>query len=303
MKMPPRLDLTLRGLLPTLSPAETRVARVFLHAVETQSNPRVAQVAEQARTSTASVVRLYQRLGYERFSDFWIDLTLSSRASQSDDIPTAGRLRQGDSLADVVASLRTTEQLSLSDTADSLDLTALERAVSLVSAAPRVDLFGIGASAVVTADLQQKLCRIGLAALRSESPHVALTTISAAPGGTVAIAVSHSGETAAVVEFAAIAGAAGIDVISITNVAGSALAARSDVVLTTAAQEAPFRAGALTSRTAQLLVSDCLYIGVALATYDRSMAALRSTYGVIEEVEDAAAARSAGRRRGRPSTH
>ena len=31
--------------------------------------------------------------------------------------------------------------------ADSLDLTALARAVSLVSAAPRVDLFGIGASA------------------------------------------------------------------------------------------------------------------------------------------------------------
>lgn len=294
-----RLDVVLRGLLPTLSPSEFRVAEVFLESVEAQANPRVAQVAHDARTSTATVVRLYQRLGYERFSDFWIDLTLSTWGVRLDE-PTqmAGRLDKDHSLAEVVSSLCAHEQLSLADTAASLDLDALARAVELLAHSPRVDLFGVGASALVTADLQQKLSRIGMSALRSEATHQAWTAIAAAPPGTVAVVVSHTGETHDVVEFTRIAVTSGAKVIAITNFAGSAMATQADVVLTTAAREVPFRAGALSSRIAQLLLVDCLYTGVALATYDRSMAALRRTYGVIEENESARAVRRSPRGRG-----
>lgn len=288
----PRLDVVLRGLLPSLTPSEARVAGVFLGAAEAQENPRVAQVARDARTSTATVVRLYQRLGYERYSDFWIDLTLSTRGAHVGEPPQlAGRLDKDDSLTDIVASLCATERLSLADTAASLNLDDLARAVELVSAAPRIDLFGVGASAVVTADLHQKLCRIGMSALRSESTHEAWTAVAAAPLGTVAVAISHTGETRDVVEFARIARASGAAVIAITNFMGSSLAARADVVLTTAAREVAFRAGALSSRIAQLLVVDCLYSGVALATYDRSITALRQTYVVIDENEEGVSVR------------
>ena len=245
-------------------------------------------MAEQAETSTATVVRLYQRVGYDHFSDFWIDLALSTRGARPDGLTAmAGRLSPGDSLSDVVTSLCATEQLSLADTADSLDLDDLARAVDLVAHAASVDLFGVGASAVVTADLHMKLTRIGLSSLRSEATHEALTAIAAAPSGTVAVAISHSGETNAVVDYARVAAASGARVVAVTNFAASSLAAQADVVLTTAAREVPFRAGALSSRIAQLLLVDCLFIGVALATYERSMAALRRTYGVIQESEGA----------------
>ena len=79
--------------------------------------------------------------------------------------------------------------------------------------------------------------------------------------------------------------------------AASTLAAQADVVLTTAAREVPFRTGALASRTAQMLVVDCLFTGVALATYDRSMAALKRTFAAIEETESARTVRSSRRRR------
>jgi DNA-binding MurR/RpiR family transcriptional regulator len=298
-----RVDVALRSLLPSLTPAEARVARVFLDAVEAQENPRVAHVAALARTSTATVVRLYQRVGYDRYADFWIDLTLSARGNRPTELPTmAGRLSPGDSLADVVASLRAAETLSLADTADALDLTALARAVEVVRGAARVDLYGMGASAVVSADLQLKLCRIGIAALRTESPHEALTAIAAAPPGTVAIAISHSGETASVVDFARTARSADVPVVALTNVGTSSLAMAADVVLTTAAREVPFRVGALTSRIAQLLVVDSLFIGVALATYDRSMEALRRTYRVIEEAERADTDAANRTRRSRPGS-
>ncbi|MDO5287775.1 MAG: MurR/RpiR family transcriptional regulator [Actinomycetia bacterium] len=293
-----RVDVALRGLLGSLPPAEARVAEVFLGAVEAQTNPRVAEVARQARASTASVVRVYQRLGYERFSDFWVDLALSSRGVSPDEpTPLAGRLDRDDSLADVVASLCATERLSLADTAAALDLDQLGAAVELLAGAARVDLFGVGASALVAADLCQKLTRIGLCALQTESTHGAWTALAAAGPGTVLVAVSHSGETRDLVDLARIATGSGVPVVLITNAAASTLAAQADAVLTTAAREVPFRTGALASRTAQMLVVDCLFTGVALATYDRSMAALKRTFAAIEETESARTVRSSRRRR------
>ena len=50
--------------------------------------------------------------------------------------------------------------------------------------------------------------------------------------------------------------------------------------LTTAGRETQFRSGALGSRIAQLMVVDCLFIGVATASFDASMQALRATYDV-----------------------
>ncbi len=54
-------------------------------------------------------------------------------------------------------------------------------------------------------------------------------------------------------------------------------------MLTTAARETRFRSGALGSRIAQLMVVDCLFTGVAQASYDASMEALRSTYTIVHD--------------------
>ncbi len=55
------------------------------------------------------------------------------------------------------------------------------------------------------------------------------------------------------------------------------------MTLTTAARETKFRSGALGSRIAQLMVVDCLFTGVAQASYDESMRALRDTYAVVHD--------------------
>jgi hypothetical protein len=53
-------------------------------------------------------------------------------------------------------------------------------------------------------------------------------------------------------------------------------------VLTTAARETTFRSGAMASRIAQLAVIDCLFVGVAQRSYDRTTTALNRTYRAVQ---------------------
>jgi DNA-binding MurR/RpiR family transcriptional regulator len=70
--------------------------------------------------------------------------------------------------------------------------------------------------------------------------------------------------------------------IAITNFGRSPLTEHARHVLTTAARETTFRSGAMASRIAQLAVIDCLFVGVAQRTYDRTMRALERTYAVVQ---------------------
>jgi DNA-binding MurR/RpiR family transcriptional regulator len=182
----------------------------------------------------------------------------------------SGDIDRADTLADVVAKISLAETMSIADTAKTLDLADLRRAVDAVSAAERVDIFGVGASSYVGEDLQQKLIRIGRAALNWSSTHSAWTSAATLSSRTV--------------EFLAMARSAGAATIAITNHARSPLVAHADVVLRTAARETGFRSGALGSRIAQLMVVDCLFIGVAQASYEQSMNAIRRTYAATHRL-------------------
>lgn len=274
----------MRALLPGLTPVERRLAAQFLAEPAATAALSIAELAARCDTSTASVVRFSRRLGYDHYRDLRLDVT---REATRETLETAGLpavsgdIDRGDSIADIVAKVSLAETLSISDTVSALDVAALAAAVRAVSSARRVDVFGVGASAVVGLDLQQKLVRIGRTALEWSDSHAAWTSAATLDGECVAIAISHSGTTRDTVEFLAIARTSGATTVAITAHDTAALAEKADLVLTTAARETSFRSGALGSRIAQLMVVDCLFIGVAQASYDASMEALRRTYVAV----------------------
>ncbi|MEV0621018.1 MurR/RpiR family transcriptional regulator [Nonomuraea sp. NPDC050404] len=280
------LLIRLRAAMPALRPSERRIAEEFAADPAGAANLSIAELAARCRTSTTSVVRFYQRMGYAHFKDFRIDLT---RAVAREELATSslpevsGDIDRHDSLEGIVSKVAMNETLSIADTARSLDMRALGEAVALLLAARRIDSFGVGASALVGLDLQQKLSRIGRTALNWHDSHAAWTSAATFDSGCVAVAVSHTGATVDTVEFLAIARKSGAATVAITNFRDSPLARAADVTLTTAARETRFRSGALGSRIAQLMVVDCLFTGVAQASYEESMQALRNTYAVVHD--------------------
>ncbi|GAA3657827.1 MurR/RpiR family transcriptional regulator [Nonomuraea antimicrobica] len=280
------LLIRIRAALPALRPSERRIAEVFTGDPAAAANLSIAELAARCETSTTSVVRFYQRMGYAHYKDFRIDLTRAvareelARSSMPD---VSGDIDRNDSLEGIVSKVAMNETLSIADTARSLDLAALAEAVALLLAARRIDTFGVGASALVGLDLQQKLSRIGRTAINWHDSHSAWTSAATLSPGCLALAVSHSGATVDTVEFLSIARNAGAGTVAITNFLDSPLSRAADVTLTTAARETEFRSGALGSRIAQLMVVDCLFTGVAQASYDESMTALRNTYAVVHD--------------------
>lgn len=274
----------IRSSVASLRPSEQRVARVFLDDVQTAASLPIGEVARLAHTSTTSVVRFYRSFGFTQYKAFRIAVVRDAYREQmvAADLPDVGEdVGRNDSPAQTIAKIAVAETHSIADTAEVLDPHQLGSAVASLAAARRVDVFGLGASAVVAMDLQQKLTRIGRTTLAWTDVHQAWTAAATLDETCVAIAVSHSGDTPEVLHFLTVAAANGAHTVALTGKKSSPLTEQADHVLMTSARESGIRSGALGSRIAQLMVVDCLFIGLAQATYDESTAAVRATYRAV----------------------
>ena len=270
------LLVRLRGIRPALSPAEDRVAQQVLDDPRSASGLTISELASAAGTSETTVLRFCRRLGLPGYPQLRLGLAAESAqprtaSAQADDISAA------DTIDDIIAKIAFADAGAVEETAQQLDREGLARAAAAIAAAKRVDIYGIAASAIVGADLQQKLHRIGVVAFAWNDPHVALTSATLLSKGDVAVGVSHSGTTSETIESLDAARGRGATTIAITNFPVSLLAARADIVLTTAARETPLRSGATASRIAALTVVDCLYIAVAQRHLTRARRAVQET--------------------------
>jgi DNA-binding MurR/RpiR family transcriptional regulator len=270
--------VTLRGLRPTLVPSLRRVADIVLDAPERAAGFTITELAHAAGTSETTVLRLCRELGVRGYRDLRVALAAESGWEQGRvDAPVGGDIGRSDDIDSIITTVTVTDQQAIADTARILDREALAAAVAATAAARRVDIFGVGASAVVALDLQQKLHRIGLIAYQWSDTHAALTAAALLDGRDVAIGISHTGATRDTVEVLGEAAARGARTIGVTSVPRSPLAAVADLLLVTSARETTFRSGATASRIAALSVVDVLFVAVAQSRYDSAVAALDAT--------------------------
>lgn len=277
--------IAIRASLPTLRPAERRVAEAVLDDPAAAAGRSISALAALCSTSGATVLRFCHAVGYRHYPDLRLALARETGREEADNgpgMPLTGDISPTDSLEQIVAKIAYSDARAIEDTAATLDLGALSRAVDAVAGAERIDIYGIGASGFVAQDLHQKLHRIGLLSSVWPDPHAALTSAALLGPRDVAIAISHTGTTLDTIEALRVAADRGATTIAITNFGRSPLTGHARHVLTTAARETTFRSGAMASRIAQLAVIDCLFVGVAQRSYERTMRALERTYAAVQ---------------------
>lgn len=268
---------------PTMTRSMQRVAETVAGDPAGCAALTVTGLAERTGTSEATVVRTARTLGYPGYRDLRLALAGLAAQQESGAAPAVtADIAVDDPLPDVIAKLAREEQQCLADTAAGLDATQLDAAVTALAGARRIDVYGIGASNLVAQDLAQKLLRIGLSAHAHADPHLAMTGAVQLRAGDAAVAVSHSGRTVDVIEPLRTAFDRGATTVAVTGRPDCEITQYADHVLTTSpARESELRPAAMSSRTSQLLVVDCLFIGVAQRTHDTAAPALAASYEAL----------------------
>ena len=268
----------LRSLLPSLAPAEQRVGEVIVAEPGRAAQLTITDLAQQAQTSETTVIRFCRSVGVGSYPALRLLVaTWAGRNAAMEPPRLSPEIDPDDDLEAVVARIGQSVSTAVRETADRLDLGALERATAAISAARRVDVYGVGASGLVAEDLQRKLHRIGLSVWAWPDPHMAITSAANLGREDVVVAISHSGQTIDTLDPIVEAREHGAQVIAITNFAQSSIAAHADTVLTTVSDETTFRSGAMASRIAALVVVDCLFVGVAKRQWAQTTDALLRT--------------------------
>jgi DNA-binding MurR/RpiR family transcriptional regulator len=279
---PPGFLVQIRAVLPSLTPAERRVAEAVLRDPGRSAARTITELAVAAAVSEASVLRFCRSVGLRGYAELRLALAAEAARSEAGGNRVVGSdIARGDGLPRVVEKIAFADARAIEETAQQLDLETLERVVAALADARRIEVYGIGASAFVAMDLQQKLHRIGHTAFTSPDPHIALTSAALLREGDVAIGISHTGATVDTIEPLEEARRHGALTVALTNFPRSPIAAAADLVLTTAARETTFRSGAMSSRIAQLMVVDCLFVGVAQRSYAETREALELTYEAV----------------------
>jgi DNA-binding MurR/RpiR family transcriptional regulator len=283
----PAADLlvTLRGIKTNLVPSKRRVAELIVRDPAGAARLTISDIASAAQTSETTVLRLCRELGLRGYRELRVALAAEAgrEHERARSRGVGADIDRGDDLDAIIDTITYNDEQAIADTARTIDRAALAEAVRLTATSRRVDIVGVGASAVIALDLQQKLHRIGLVCFTWHDAHAALTAAAILGPDDVMIAVSHSGATIDTIDVVREAARHRVRTIALTGARHSPLAVAADVALVTADRETTFRSGATASRIAALSVVDVLFVAVAQLRYDQAVAALDATRRAVAD--------------------
>ncbi|MFD1442006.1 MurR/RpiR family transcriptional regulator [Lacticaseibacillus hegangensis] len=211
----------------------------------------LTEVREAAGVGDATIVRFCQKLGFNGFSDFKIEIAKEDYTKQTADRPQDDYDTIVDSLVD---ALKRTAQL--------LNREQVEKAVSLMSKADQIYLFGVGGSGQSAKSLESILLRDGVCSTAITDPHIQAQYASVMKKNSLVIAFSLSGRTKDTYDAVNIAKDNGAKVIAITNYSNTPIGRQGDVVLQTAIDEF-LNGGSVDGKISQLYICDVLTKGYA----------------------------------------
>jgi DNA-binding MurR/RpiR family transcriptional regulator len=270
----------LRAGLPEFSDALQRVAEQVLADPAGAARASIVELAERSGTSPATITRFCRALGFDGYADLRLAIAGDTGPAAHPggwSVDIGREIQPADPLERVLEQVMAADTRAMHDTAALLDLCEVQKAADALATARHIDIYGAGGSALVGAELQFCLHRIGIPAWSWIDVHNGLASSALLGSGDVALGISHSGRTRETIEMIAEAGSRGATTIALTSYPRSALAEVADIVLVTAAQATTFRPDALSARHPQLVVLDLLYIAVAQRLHDRVNAAFQVT--------------------------
>ncbi|PCH96143.1 MAG: transcriptional regulator HexR [Gammaproteobacteria bacterium] len=246
--------------LDTLSKSERKVAEVILASPSTVIHSSIAALAKQANISEPTVNRFCRRLDTKGYPDFKLHLA----QSLANGTPYVNRhVDENDSAEEYTSKIFESTMASLELARKSLDPALINRSVDVLTQANKISFFGLGASAIVAHDAQNKFFRFNVPVVYFDDILMQRMSAINSRQGDVVIVISHTGRTKSLVEVAILAKENDATVIGITT-NDTPLAKECSIVLSVDVAEDTDLYMPMSSRIAQLALIDVLATGFTL---------------------------------------
>ncbi|KKX55461.1 MULTISPECIES: MurR/RpiR family transcriptional regulator [Brevibacillus] len=250
--------VSLQAILEDLKPSERKVADFILAHPEEVVKLSVQKLAELSGVSEATIIRLARSLNMKGYQE--LKLRIAGDLNKQTATGSYKEIMMEGSVESIMQAVSWNNIQSIQDTLSVLSGEEVARAVDALAKARKIDVYGVGASAVIAADIRQKFSRINLWCEAYSDFHAQLTSAVTLSERDVAFGISYSGQTEDIIQSLTEARQQGATIITLTKFGPSPVAELADIRLFTSSVEKSIRSGAMASRIAQLNVIDILFI-------------------------------------------
>lgn len=267
------LRLHLAGLPET----ERRVAETVLADPPLVTRESVSDLALRAGSSTATIVRLCRRIGFEGFYRFKIALAEEAGMSRQFGHPDA---TPSDTSSSVLRSSLLADAQDVADAVSLVDSAAFEQATEVILQATDVLFAGVGSSAPLAQLGSMWFLVSGIHSTAVQDIQALDLTARLLRPGSACVLISHTGASKETVSVAKSATAAGARTIAVTSFGRSPLAKASDIVLATGNRS--------DARTLELFTTRVVHVALLGALHAAVSARLPKQMSVAKAVADVA---------------
>lgn len=277
--------LRIKTRYPMLAQSERKLADFLLADPDRVRHLSSQQLAEEAGVSQSSVVKFSQKIGFKGFPAMKLAISEALASGQNPHSVLVHNQILGDDPLRMVGEKLIKENIAAMHA--SLDVNSEEKllaSINLLRNARRVLLVGIGASGLVAKNFSWKLMKIGINAVAEQDMHALLATVQAMSPEDILLAISYSGERREINLAADEALSVGAKVLTITGFTPNALQQRATLCLYTIAEEQATRSAAISSTSAQMMITDLLFMALVQHDLENAPGRIRHSEALVKRL-------------------
>lgn len=249
----------LNAIVEDLSQNEQRIAHWILNDPSKVTTMTSQDLAQQCGVSQSSIIKFCKKIGLSGFPSLKIALSAEvARAQDAEQIH--GDIFSDDPLSEVAQKMYNSKVAALSETLKGNSSAQLGTAVDRLMKANRIIIMGVGGSALVAEDFASKLTKLGKAVVQGTDAHVHLANLARFNEKDLLFLISYSGKTKEILVAAEHARANKIPTIYLVGPSANIEPEAQELRLRCIASENLVRSSSIATRTAQLAITDLLFI-------------------------------------------
>jgi DNA-binding MurR/RpiR family transcriptional regulator len=253
----------------SLTKAEKKVADAVLDDPEFSVLATVTDLSEKAKVGETSVIRFCRKLGFRGYHEFKLSV-----AQDLVRVPSHinEKINEEDDKQLIARKITMNHTKLLEKVLELISFDAVSEAVSALTSANKVFVYGVGSSGITAMDAHYRFMRIGLNTEVHHDSHIIAMSAALTKKGDVIFCISSSGSTKDLVDAMKMAKLNGTTVICLTCHAKSPITNYADIVLLVPSKEMPFQGGALSTKIALIhmveIIATLLMLGCKEAAYE-----------------------------------